>query len=222
VGERIRLAVADTGPGLPPAVRERVFDPGYTTSGEDGRGLGLAACCQLLAGRGGGLELAPAGATGGATFVLDLPVGSAAPPSPPPVDRTAIPRGLHVLVVDDEIGVAEMLGDVLTAWDCRAELAGSATAARSAFAPDRFDAALVDWTLPGETGRELATWLRARDETLPIVLTTGLDREGELAGTVGRTVDFTLVKPLELDELRRILGRVVDLATARGRGPAPD
>jgi CheY-like chemotaxis protein len=218
--DRLRLTVADTGPGLSPAARQRIFVPGYSTSGEAGRGVGLAACRQLLAERGGGLELAPARADGGAVFALDLPVGAVDPSAGPSADPATVPRGLAVLVVEDEPGVADMLADVLAAWGCRAVLAGDAAAVRADFTGARYDAALVDWNLPGESGRDLVAWMRSRDATLPIVLTTGLDREGELAGTVGTAVDFTLVKPLDLDDLRRILGAALDLAAQRGRGPA--
>jgi len=211
-GDRVRLTVSDSGPGLPPDAAGRIFEAGYSTSGEDGRGVGLASSRQLLEDRGGRLDLVSADPGRGATFVLDLPVGQ-------PVPRTAAPEttvpALSVLVVDDEPTVAEMLGDVLGAWGCRVDLAADAAAAEELFVAGRYELALVDWNLPGRSGLDLAEQLREADPVVSIVLMTGLDRESELADAVGTDADDTLVKPLELDALRRVLLESADLVAAR-------
>lgn len=64
------LIVADDGPGVPPTLAERVFEP-YVTSRGDGSGLGLAICRKILLDHGGDLELAAS--TTGAAFRLTLP-----------------------------------------------------------------------------------------------------------------------------------------------------
>lgn len=64
------LVVADDGPGVPPALAGRVFEP-YVTSRGDGSGLGLAICRKILLDHGGDLELAES--AGGAAFRLTLP-----------------------------------------------------------------------------------------------------------------------------------------------------
>ena len=219
---RIRLTVADTGPGLDMAARDRVFAAGYTTSGDGFRGVGLAACRQLLARHGAQLELMPSSAGPGAVFVLDLPRGET--PARPEVfvDADDDLPPLTVLVVDDEPAVRELFGDVLRSWHCTIDGVADAVAARNIFAAGRYQAALVDWNLPGEAGPDLARWLRAQDPALAVILTTGLDRERELEGTVGSAVDFTLVKPLDLDDLRRILARAATLSAARGGGGGGD
>lgn len=68
---RARLTVSDNGPGVPPAVAGRVFEPFFTTR-PSGTGLGLAVVRSVVAAHGGTVELAPG--TSGATFVIDLPV----------------------------------------------------------------------------------------------------------------------------------------------------
>jgi signal transduction histidine kinase len=73
-GERVRLTIMDTGPGIPDALRERVFEPFYTTR-EHGLGLGLSLCETLAAGMDGRLELADAPGRG-AAFTLTLPLAA--------------------------------------------------------------------------------------------------------------------------------------------------
>ncbi|HMB52076.1 MAG TPA: HAMP domain-containing sensor histidine kinase [Thermoanaerobaculia bacterium] len=69
-GAAAELVVADDGPGVPPALAGRVFEP-YVTSRGDGSGLGLAICRKILLDHGGDLELAET--AGGAAFRLTLP-----------------------------------------------------------------------------------------------------------------------------------------------------
>jgi two-component system NtrC family sensor kinase len=70
---RVRLAVADSGPGVRPEIAKRIFEPFFTTKPEgQGTGLGLAICYQIAEEHGGIITLEP-GADGGACFVLELP-----------------------------------------------------------------------------------------------------------------------------------------------------
>ncbi|RKZ20149.1 hypothetical protein DRQ50_00320 [bacterium] len=214
--DRIRLQVADTGPGVDATAREDIFNAGYSTSGSSSRGVGLAACRQLLARHGAHLELAPPESGSGAVFRLDLPGGGTAGQALAEARVDDGPLALTILVVDDEPAVRDVFGDVLRSWDCVVDTAADAATARDLFAAGRYQVALVDLGLPGETGLELAQGLRDTDPALAIILTTGLDRERDLTGAVGPAVDFTLVKPLDLDDLRRTLGLAAALTADRG------
>jgi signal transduction histidine kinase len=84
---RLVVTVTDTGPGVPPADRERIFRPFWSGNGQ-GTGLGLAIARELAQARGGRLELTTS-AGGGSRFVLVLPAGSGPAGRPPPRQRTA-------------------------------------------------------------------------------------------------------------------------------------
>lgn len=72
-GGQVRMKVRDDGPGIPPDVRARLFDP-FTTGREGGTGLGLAVSRRIVERHGGTLALAgPDGAASGTTFELRLP-----------------------------------------------------------------------------------------------------------------------------------------------------
>ena len=73
-GSRVRIRVADTGPGVPPGVREHLFEPMVSTKME-GTGLGLAISQTIVDAHGGTLTLEPAEPGEGAVFVLALPRG---------------------------------------------------------------------------------------------------------------------------------------------------
>jgi signal transduction histidine kinase len=69
-----RITVDDDGPGVPPALRTRLFEPFYTTKGDRPGGLGLAVCHRLVSQAGGSMTVEDADG-GGARFVVTLPVG---------------------------------------------------------------------------------------------------------------------------------------------------
>jgi signal transduction histidine kinase len=68
----LRLTISDTGPGLDPAVRDRLFDPQVTTK-SGGQGLGLAIVRTIISGHGG-LIRAQNRREGGARFVIEMPI----------------------------------------------------------------------------------------------------------------------------------------------------
>ena len=71
-GPSVRLVVEDSGPGIAPELRERIFEPFYTTR-PNGLGVGLAISRSLAERHGGHLRAEADGAGGGARFVLELP-----------------------------------------------------------------------------------------------------------------------------------------------------
>jgi signal transduction histidine kinase len=75
-GEGVTIAVSDNGPGVPPALRERIFYPFFTTRA-DGTGVGLAEAQKAVLNHGGSLGVRD-GEGGGATFVIHLPAAGPA------------------------------------------------------------------------------------------------------------------------------------------------
>jgi len=221
---RVILSVSDNGPGLDKEVARHIFESGFSSSGEDFRGVGLAASRQLLKCFDGRLNLGPNQEVG-ALFLVDLPRTDGVLPvvvekssqEPEPGTR---PAGFSVLVVDDDSGVREMLTEVLTELDCRVTSFRDAKSAQEGFVSGKFGLALVDQSLPGLTGLELASRLREQDRSLVIVLITGWGREEILNGVDPSIVDQTATKPLEWSRLKEILDKGADLNRRRRQADA--
>ncbi|MEO6634831.1 MAG: PAS domain S-box protein [Devosia sp.] len=73
----VQFCVADTGPGIAPDLRDRLFDP-FVTSKPKGMGMGLSVCRRIIESHGGNVELA-SNSTSGATFKVTLPISNVIP-----------------------------------------------------------------------------------------------------------------------------------------------
>ena len=220
---RALLTFADDGPGLPESARAKLFQPGPSTSGLPGRGLGLAACRKLLLGWGGEMRLAESRGPG-AVFELDLPRGGSTfgaqgavsqPAGEPTEGVTPGHSRRSILIVDDELAVREMLGEVMAELGCDVALAKDAAQALEVFAPGTLDVVFLDQSLPGMQGDELAGLLREMDSAVAIVLASGWGREKMLGAVDPGHVDLTAVKPLEMSKMVDLLAEGAALADRR-------
>ncbi len=229
--DRWRFAVEDTGVGLAPEDRARLFQPFEQARAgrpsEPGTGLGLAITQRLVRLLGG--ELAVESEPGrGSRFAFELALPAAAAPAAPERPAAALagyagPRR-RVAVVDDTPVNRTLLADLLSPLGFAVEEFASAEEVL-ARPPGglRADVLLVDIKMPGLDGLELARRLRVREDTraLPVVLTSAsvLSFDRAAAARVGCT-EF-LPKPFAVEELVDILGRVLRLEWVRVASDLP-
>lgn len=214
---RVVLTVADDGPGLDNETARRIFEPGFTSHEGEFRGIGLAGSRQLLKCFDSRLDLGPIQGPG-ARFVLDLPRAAPPPSRTEPAQKTVQgfrTMGLKVLVVDDEPAVRDMLSDVLTEFKCEVITARNASEALTEFSHGGFALAILDQTLPGRTGLDLASDLREQDEALVVVLISGWGQKEVLATVDPALIDMTENKPLEMKRIKDILVRASGLHDQR-------
>jgi len=109
----------------------------------------------------------------------------------------------HVLVVEDEPAIAEMIQISLERNGYRASLVGDVAAAKEVVASDTVDLALVDWMLPGASGVELVRYLRKDEVTrsLPIIMLTAKSQEQDITTGLDAGADDYVTKPFSPNEL---------------------
>ena len=210
-GDVVRITVSDNGPGIPPAVRARIFEPYFTTKPVGvGLGVGLAVSLGIVEAHGGTLTVqCPEG--GGAVFSIMLPVGAVAPVAAGTAPSgKAGASGRAVLVVDDEAEIRETLAEILTAARHRVVTVGSGREALERMAAARFDVILTDIRMPDLDGRALYQEIERRWPGLGgrVVFVTGdtlASALREFASESGRPV---IEKPFLPGEVRRIVAEV--------------
>jgi len=179
-GEFVELYVQDDGGGIAREVLPKIFDPFFTTKDVGkGSGMGLAMVMGILREHDGhALVESALGDRHGTTFRLFFhPANGHAPEALAPLAAVAVAEtgGRHILVVDDEVPLGQLLGEVLDANAYRATVHANPRAALAAFQadPDSFDAVITDQTMPGMTGVELVHELLALRPNLPVFMVSG-------------------------------------------------
>ncbi|MFK4720600.1 two-component system NtrC family sensor kinase [Bradyrhizobium niftali] len=205
----VSVVVSDTGIGIPAARLGRVFEPFFTTK-QVGHGTGLGLSQVFGFARQSGGEVTVTSEVGqGSTFSLYLPRVPAdlLPQQQAPNTAPAVPgSGMSVLVVEDNIELANFAADGLTELGYSITLVDNAADALAELVVDmdRFDVVFSDVVMPGMTGLELARAIRDRGIGVPVVLTTGYSEALAQESSHG----FDLVqKPYSIEELSQILHR---------------
>jgi len=211
------VAVSDSGIGIPAAQLGRIFEPFFTTK-QVGQGTGLGLSQVFGFARQSGGEVTVTSEVGhGSTFALYLPrvAPHLLPQRQAPNTAPAVAgSGMSVLLVEDNIELANFAADGLTELGYSITLVDNATDALAELTvdTDRFDVVFSDVVMPGMTGLDLAQAIRDRGIRVPIVLTTGYSQALSQDGAAG----FDLVqKPYSIEELSRVLHRAARLRPVR-------
>jgi len=205
-----QLTVGDTGPGVPPEIQSRIFDPFFTTKPQgQGTGLGLSLSLGIIRDHEGSIRLQSTPGQG-ATFIIDLPVGSPSSPGPTETrkDESWSPLGpKRILVVDDEPDVAGVLVDLLQAEGYEVDTALNGTEALEKLEQRPFDAVLTDTKMPVLDGPGLFMELERRYPELKrrVAFVTGDVLQPDKRAFLHQTGVPTLEKPFELDHVRRVV-----------------
>jgi len=170
VGNRIRISIADNGPGIPKENTGRIFDPFFTTKEVGkGTGLGLSVCHGIVTAHGGNICV-ESDEGKGSEFIIDLPIAVAEEPDiSGGTDRTEDSRRYrrkvneNILIIDDESGVRDVLTRVFSETGYRADSASDAKRALTKLDKNGYDLFIIDLKLPRVSGMRLYEIMKERD-----------------------------------------------------------
>ena len=176
-GSYVRLAVADTGAGIPTSIKDRVFEPFFTTKGDGkGSGMGLAMVYGIVRNHSGFVQLISRDGRG-TTFIVYLPVAAehAEVHALPGASDGLVAGSGRVLVVDDEEPVRQAASAVLRrlGYDVVTVPSGATAVAYCSTQPDDVDVVLLDMVMPEMDGDECFHALRRISPDLRVVLCSG-------------------------------------------------
>ncbi len=207
----MRISVRDTGPGIPAARLDSVFEKfsqvdGSTTRKYGGTGLGLAIAKQLVDLMGGSIAVSSRLGEG-STFSLTLPLALDSNPHAAPVPLDDL-RNLRALVVDDNEINRRVLHEQITSWGMRSDSYATGEEALQALLAakaggDPYHFAILDYQMPGMDGAELARAVKGNAqirETMVVLLTSASQWIDIRQKEIG-TIDASLVKPVRQSQL---------------------
>ena len=200
-GNVIRIEVEDSGPGIPPNLLERIFNPFFTTKPTgSGTGLGLSISLGIVREHEGKIwaENAP---TGGAHFTIELPLVASQESEQFAGTPTSAAAGerLRILVVDDEASVRVALQRYFASRGHEIETTASGRDALARLREGTFDAVVVDMRMPDLSGEQLYEELRVKDPAHAerVIFTTGQLVDEQVRNFLASTGRPYIPKPFE-------------------------
>ena len=211
VDNALRVTITDNGPGVPEAIRLRIFEPFYTTKPVGaGTGVGLSLSDGIVTAHGGCIELRnPPG--GGAQFVISLPCDQCQSADGSGLSAPAPNAAAnHILVVDDEPDFADMLGEFLTEAGHAVTVASSGAEALDYLETQAVDMILSDLHMPDLNGPDFFQRVQQRH---PHLVSRMAFITGDALGAVARRFLTEsgrpyLEKPCTPSELDALLRRL--------------
>jgi PAS domain S-box-containing protein len=213
VGDYVRLTVRDSGHGVPPAIRDRIFDAFFTTKMADkkpGTGLGLSIVLAVVEDHHGYLDLESQVAEGSSFFVY-LPVCR---DKPERLARSSVRGGAEsILVVDDDRALREAVAELLRQLGYRAEVMSGGDAAVDFIANHPVDLLILDMMMPsGIDGTETFRRVRALRPTQRAVIMSGFAEGERVNEALLLGAGAFLRKPVSMEKLARAVREELDRA----------
>jgi len=215
-GKDAVVRVKDTGVGIPAEMLTRIFEPftqvePHLDRSQGGLGLGLALVQQLVEKHNGKVRAHSAGPGQGSMFEVRLPL--VAPPlAPAPATAESgvpltSPRGRRVVLIEDNADAREMLRELLELSGFPVIEAENGRTGLELLLAQRPEVAIIDIGLPEVDGFQIAREIRTSVSCskMKLIALTGYGREQDRQRVQAAGFDAHLVKPVDLDQLQRLL-----------------
>ncbi len=217
-GDGVELVVRDSGMGISPELLPEIFNlfvQGERTlaRSEGGLGLGLAIVKVIVEMHGGTVSVSSEGRGKGSAFTIRLAAAgeserAAAPSQSESAELRPQAGSKRVLIVDDNVDAAALLGEALRALGYEVRVAHDGPAALALvpdFAPE---VGLLDIGLPVMDGYELASRVREmRGDAMTLIAVTGYGQPDDIRRTLQASFDHHVTKPVELAKLLALIER---------------
>ncbi len=211
-GDFIQLSVKDTGAGIPQEIKEKIFDPYFTTKDSGrGTGLGLSIVHGIVKSYGGFISLYSE-VNKGTVFHVFLPSVPLNNEIVRTVEESIKDGSEKILFVDDDEILTDMGKNMLTRLGYDVTVTNSSFEALEIFQnePEKFDLVITDQTMPNMTGADLARRFLQIRADIPIILCTGFSTiiSEKKAREIG--VKEFLMKPISKKEISGLIRKVLD------------
>lgn len=211
-GHYLRMSVSDTGPGIPPGIIDKIFEPYFTTKDPgEGTGMGLALIHGIVKSYGGDIRVeSKVGQR--TTFHVRLPV--VATEIFRAVEQKAeIPGGRErILFIDDEETAVAAIQSLLARLGYQVTARTNSLEALRVFRskPRAFDLVITDMTMPHMTGKALAGELMSIRPDIPVILCTGYSEQIDEKTAREMGIRAFVMKPIVMKDIAETIREVFD------------
>jgi PAS domain S-box-containing protein len=217
VGSYVVLSVTDTGIGMPPHIKDHIFEPFYTTKKHaGGTGMGLATVWGIVKNHRGIVSVYSEPGRG-TTFRLYFPaIAQKAKREDIEGDEILPGRGETLLLVDDEPIIREMWGEILEEIGYRVMCAGNGDEALSVLEEcgGKADLVILDLVMPHMGGKETFTRIKERYPDIVVLVSSGYSENGEAREVIESGADGFIQKPYQI---RMVSAKIREMLEDKGR-----
>jgi len=212
-GKYVKISVKDHGVGIPEEIRQKVFEPYFTTK-KKGHGLGLASSYSIIMKHGGHITLESTPGKG-TTFFIYLPACAGPMPETRQILAQPVSGKGRVLIMDDEIAVAGTAAKMLGSLGYETAIAGEGSKAielyvRAMESGQPFSAVIMDLTIPGGMGgREAIRKLREIAPDVRAIVSSGYPHDPVMVDYRKYGFCGLIAKPYKIVDLSRTVHRVI-------------
>lgn len=199
------IRIDDTGKGMDDKVKNRIFEPFYTTKNENGNGLGLSIVHSIVVAMKGEIEVDSKPGSG-SSFILKFP---SLLENPAEINNTSIIKNqkrYKIFVIDDNISVSETVADMLLSAGHDVIFCTDRDDVVNIFKEKDFDCILCDQRMADYSGIELSRIFKAEKPNVYFILMTGWAKEFddlELS-----CIDAVIQKPFSIEEICKLLNDI--------------
>ena len=212
-GKYVMLKISDNGCGIDNSIKNKIFDPYFTTKDKDkGTGLGLAVVYGIVQDHQGDIVV-DSKVGKGTNVSIYLPLLEQLPPTASQDDTIAPQTGSeHILLVDDEKPVAQIEMQMLNSLGYKVTMHTNSQKALECFRadPQSFDLLLTDVTMPGITGDKLAQKVMEIRPDIPVLLFTGFSENMDQQKAEQLGINGFLMKPVVKSDMARMVRQIFD------------
>ncbi len=205
------VSISDTGKGMTEDVQKKVFDPFFTTRRPGGTGLGMSIVYSILSRHNGKIEV-KSEIGRGSTFTLQLPIvtGKDSIREIPETEQVSKSSGLHILVVDDEESICNILDKFLSREGHMVRTVDNGAEAIILAGVSNYDLVLCDMVMPEVFGYDVIKALNELERRPKIGIITGWGEKLKSLEDEKIRVDFILKKPFDFSEITKHINRLFE------------
>ncbi|UCD63352.1 MAG: hybrid sensor histidine kinase/response regulator [Candidatus Zixiibacteriota bacterium] len=209
-GKHFSLSVMNYGPVISDDLKKKIFYPFFSTKPQPGSGLGLAMVQGVVARHNGKIRV-ESGEGANTVFEVTFPKYSALDEDSDITHRTKNFKELHVLVVDDDDQIREVLADMFTVNGHKVTSCCDGYSALEAFRQEAFDLVITDLGMAGMSGLDLAGLVHEEKPDIPIAMITGWGSQLNHDEIALKGIRAVLAKPFHLKEITALVEQLVEV-----------
>lgn len=201
----VTIEIEDSGAGIPDEIKERVFDPFYSTKGAQSSGLGLSICHGIVARHKGIIRIENRQGKG-TRFLITLPVYTGNRPQPSRSTNFDMPiSGKTILVIEDDQNVRDLLADMLTEDGHIVQTASCGKEGIEKFSAVHFDFVFTDLGMDDMSGWEVTKAIKQLNSRVPVAVVTGWGAQIDEEEKMKNLADEIVNKPFSLEKIREVI-----------------